>query len=86
MEQNIQPLNRVALDLGGFQIYWYGIIIGVGVLLGLWIAIKESERRGLHKELFIDLILFAVPIAIIFSDAFIMSFFNGVIINIRAKS
>ncbi len=65
MEQSIQPLNRVALDLGGFQIYWYGIIIGVGVLLGLWIAIRESERRGLHKELFIDLILFAVPIAII---------------------
>ena len=65
MEQNIQPLNRVALDFGGFQIYWYGIIIGVGVLLGLWIAIRESERRGLHKELFIDLILFAVPIAII---------------------
>ena len=53
------------LDLGGIQIYWYGIIIGVGVLLGLLIAIRESERRGLHKELFIDLILFAVPIAII---------------------
>lgn len=65
MEQNIQPLNRVALDLGGIQIYWYGIIIGVGVLLGLWLAIRESERRGLHKELFVDLILFAVPIAII---------------------
>ena len=65
MEQSIQPLNRVALDLGGFQIYWYGIIIGLGVLLGLWIAIRESERRGLHKELFVDLILFAVPIAII---------------------
>lgn len=65
MEQNIQPLNRVALHLGGIQIYWYGIIIGVGVLLGLWLAIRESERRGLHKELFVDLILFAVPIAII---------------------
>ena len=26
---------------------------------------RESERRGLHKELFVDLILFAVPIAII---------------------
>lgn len=65
MEQNIQPLNRVALDLGGIQIYWYGIIIGLGVLLGLWLAIREAERRGLHKELFVDLILFAVPIAII---------------------
>lgn len=65
MEQTIQPLNRVALDLGGIQIYWYGIIIGVGVMLGLWLAIRESQRRGLHKEVFVDLILFAVPIAII---------------------
>ena len=29
------------------------------------LAIREAERRGLHKELFVDLILFAVPIAII---------------------
>ncbi len=65
MEQNIQPLNPIALDLGGLQIHWYGIIIGVGVLLGLLLAIRETERRGLHKELFVDLILFAVPIAII---------------------
>lgn len=65
MEQTIQPLNRVAIDLGGIQIYWYGIIIGVGVMLGLWLAIRESERRGLHKEVFVDLILFAVPISII---------------------
>jgi phosphatidylglycerol:prolipoprotein diacylglycerol transferase len=65
MEQDIQPLSRVAIDLGVLQIHWYGLIIGVGVLLGLLLAIRESERRGLHKELFIDLILFAVPIAII---------------------
>jgi phosphatidylglycerol:prolipoprotein diacylglycerol transferase len=35
------------------------------VLLGLIIALRESERRGLDKEIFTDLILFAVPIAII---------------------
>ena len=43
MEQNIQPLNRVALHMGGIQIYWYGIIIGVGVLLGLWLAIESRS-------------------------------------------
>ncbi|MEH6947168.1 prolipoprotein diacylglyceryl transferase [Bacillus sp. JJ634] len=65
MEQDIQPIGRVALDLGVLQINWYGLIIGIGVLLGLVLAIREAERRGLHKELFVDLILFAVPIAII---------------------
>jgi phosphatidylglycerol---prolipoprotein diacylglyceryl transferase len=62
---SIQPLDRVFLHLGPITIYWYGVIIGVGVLLALYIATREAERRGLPKELFVDLILFAVPIAII---------------------
>lgn len=65
MEEQIQPISRVALDLGIVSITWYGLIIGIGVMLGLWLAVRESERRGLHKELFVDLILFAVPISII---------------------
>ncbi|MGN7395172.1 prolipoprotein diacylglyceryl transferase [Peribacillus frigoritolerans] len=65
MEQGIQPLNPIAIDLGPIQVHWYGLIIGFGVLLGLIIALRESERRGLEKEIFTDLILFAVPIAII---------------------
>lgn len=65
MEQGIQQLNPIAIDLGPIQVHWYGLIIGFGVLLGLIIALRESERRGLDKEIFTDLILFAVPIAII---------------------
>ncbi|MFS0888195.1 prolipoprotein diacylglyceryl transferase [Peribacillus frigoritolerans] len=65
MEQGIQPLNPIAINLGPIQVHWYGLIIGFGVLLGLIIALRESERRGLDKEIFTDLILFAVPIAII---------------------
>lgn len=65
MEQGIQPLNPIAIDLGPIQVHWYGLIIGFGVLLGLIIALRESERRCLDKEIFTDLILFAVPIAII---------------------
>ena len=65
MEQALQPLNPIAIDLGPIQIHWYGLIIGFGVLLGLIIALRESERRGLDKEIFTDMILFAVPIAII---------------------
>ena len=60
--------------MGGLQIHWYGIIIGVGVLLGLLLAIRETERRGLHKELFVDLILFAVPIAIICARIYYVMF------------
>ncbi|PMC36359.1 prolipoprotein diacylglyceryl transferase [Bacillus sp. UMB0899] len=74
MEESIQPLDPTFLELGPIQIQWYGLIIGVGALLGLWIAVRESERRGLHKDTFVDLILFALPIAIICARAYYVIF------------
>ncbi|WYP25781.1 prolipoprotein diacylglyceryl transferase [Alkalihalobacillus sp. FSL W8-0930] len=65
MDENIQALNRVFLELGPITIYWYGVIIGLGVLLGYILASRESVRRGLPKDIFADLLLFALPIAII---------------------
>jgi phosphatidylglycerol---prolipoprotein diacylglyceryl transferase len=74
MLANIQPLDRVFLELGPITIYWYGVIIGTGVLLGLFLAMRESERRGLPKETFVDLVLWAVPIAILCARAYYVIF------------
>ncbi|RAK19966.1 phosphatidylglycerol:prolipoprotein diacylglycerol transferase [Anoxybacillus vitaminiphilus] len=74
MLANIQPLDRVFLELGPITIYWYGVIIGTGVLLGLFLAMRESERRGLPKETFVDLVLLAVPIAILCARAYYVIF------------
>jgi phosphatidylglycerol---prolipoprotein diacylglyceryl transferase len=65
MEENIQPLNRIALDLGPLQVHWYGVIIITGLVLAMWLAMREAERRGLGKEIIADLMLWAIPIAII---------------------
>ncbi|WP_210365329.1 prolipoprotein diacylglyceryl transferase [Bacillus sp. REN3] len=65
MEKNIQPLDPVAFSLGPIQVYWYGIIIGAGIAIALWLAIREGERRGLPKDIFADLMLWAIPISII---------------------
>lgn len=65
MGQTIEPLNRVAVQIGPIHIYWYGIIIAAGALLGLLLAMREGRKRGLPANTYIDLILFAAPIAII---------------------
>ncbi|WNS75045.1 prolipoprotein diacylglyceryl transferase [Bacillus sp. DTU_2020_1000418_1_SI_GHA_SEK_038] len=65
MESMIQPLNPIAISLGPIEIRWYGIIIGVGIALALLLVMREAERRGLQKDLFADLMLWAIPIAII---------------------
>lgn len=65
MEENIQPLDPIAFSLGPITVHWYGVIIGVGLALALIIAMREGEKRGLQKDIFADLMLWAIPIAII---------------------
>jgi len=55
----------VFFKLGPISIYWYGVIIATGVLLAIWLAMRESDRRGLNKDYILDLVMFAIPIAII---------------------
>ncbi|MFC0273943.1 prolipoprotein diacylglyceryl transferase [Metabacillus herbersteinensis] len=74
MEGLIEPIDRVAISLGPIRIYWYGVIIMTGAIIGLLIATKESERRSLPKDTFVDLVLFAVPIAIVFARAYYVIF------------
>lgn len=74
MEETIQPINPIALSLGPIQVHWYGVIIGVGIALALFLAMREAERRGLDKELFPDLLLWAVPIAIISARIYYVAF------------
>lgn len=63
--ENIQQIDRVALEIGPITIYWYGIIIGAGLLMGWILASKESKKLGLCSDILADFLLWAIPIAII---------------------
>jgi prolipoprotein diacylglyceryltransferase len=39
-------MDRVALDLGMVQIYWYSIFIFLGVLAASIVVEREAKRRG----------------------------------------
>ncbi|MBS4219403.1 prolipoprotein diacylglyceryl transferase [Bacillus sp. FJAT-49711] len=61
----IEPINPIAIKLGPIPVHWYGVIIGIGIAVALFLVIRESEKRGLHKDTFPDLLIWAIPIAII---------------------
>ena len=65
MEETIQPIDPIAIALGPIQVHWYGVIIGLAIILALYIAVRETEKRGLDKDVFMDLMLWAIPIAIL---------------------
>ncbi|MDF9478954.1 prolipoprotein diacylglyceryl transferase [Bacillus cereus] len=62
---SIQPLNRIAIQFGPLTVYWYGIIIGIGILLGLILAIREGKKLQVPSNTFTDLVLYALPISIL---------------------
>jgi len=53
-------MNRVAIDLGFFQIYWYSICILLGILLGMIIVFREGKRKNVSYETMSDLIFWTV--------------------------
>ena len=63
--EDIKPIDPIAISLGSIDIRWYGIIIGCGLILALVLAMREGNRRGLGKDDFPDLMLWAIPISII---------------------
>lgn len=62
---SMQPIDRIAFEIGPITVYWYGIIIITGILLGWLLATRESKRLGLNKDIFSDLLIWAIPISII---------------------
>ncbi|WP_374722410.1 prolipoprotein diacylglyceryl transferase [Peribacillus tepidiphilus] len=70
----IEPIDRIAIELGPIHIYWYGVIIISGAMIGLWLAIRESKRRGLPEDTFVDLVMFALPISIFVSRVYYVMF------------
>jgi len=58
-------LNRVALVLFGRNVYWYGIIIGLGFLLAVLWCCRRASSFGLRQDDIYDLLIAEVPLCII---------------------
>ena len=62
--------SRVAFSIGSKPIYWYGIIIAAGFLLAVYYAMKRADQFGLTQDNIIDMLICAVPLAIIGARAY----------------
>lgn len=54
-----------SISIFGFEIAYYGIIIGSAILIGLLIALKEAKRTRQNPEHYYDLAIFGVVFSII---------------------
>ena len=61
----INHLSRVIFQIFGYDVYWYGVIIGSGILISLALAIHEAKRTKQNPEHYIDIALFGVIFSVI---------------------
>ena len=60
-------LNRVAFTIPFLNrpVYWYGVIITCGLVLAVYLCIRWGGRFGINEDNIIDMMLFAVPAALV---------------------
>ncbi|WFA09623.1 prolipoprotein diacylglyceryl transferase [Tissierella sp. Yu-01] len=58
-------MDPIAFTIFGIEVRWYGVLISLGVIIGTILALREAKRKGVNEDTIIDLLLFAIPVAII---------------------
>jgi len=66
--------NPVAIEDIGNGIYWYGIILAIAMLAGLFLCMKQAKNYGLTEDNVMDLVLWAAPLCILGSRAYYVLF------------
>lgn len=58
-------VNRVALAIGGFNIYWYGVIIAAGMLLAMLYAFRNAVDYGIDSDRLVDVVAIGAVMSIV---------------------
>lgn len=58
-------IDPVAIQIGPLSIRWYALCIMTGLILAVYLAMKEAPRKKINPDDILDFILIAFPLAII---------------------
>ena len=58
-------VSRSLFSVFGIPVYSYGLIIGIGVILGFIYASNEIKRQGITQDDFLNMFITALPVAIL---------------------
>lgn len=67
-------ISAKAIDVGN-GIYWYGILIALGMLLAIWWCMRERRKYGIREEDLLDGLLWGIPSAIVGARLYYVLFY-----------
>ena len=68
----VNPGRSIAL--GNFNIYYYGLVIALGLMLAVLYACKRGKEFGLKEDDILDGVLWVTPFAIVCARAYYVAF------------
>lgn len=78
------------INIFGVEIAFYGMVIGIGIMMGLYMATKEAKRSGQNPETYYDLVMYGVFFSFLGARLYYVAFSwdyykdnMGQILNIR---
>ena len=48
-------MDPIAIKIGSLTIHWYGVLVALGFLIGLWLASRRGLREGIAPEKIMDI-------------------------------
>ncbi|MGL6174095.1 MAG: prolipoprotein diacylglyceryl transferase [Cellulosilyticaceae bacterium] len=67
-------IDAIAFNVFGMPVYWYGIILTTGIMLGLLMAMYIAKKEGMNPDLIFDFLLYDIVFAIIGARAYFVAF------------
>ena len=57
-------MDPVAITLGPLEIRWYAVFILLGLMLGVYLAVKEAPRKKILQDDIMQLMIFVQELVI----------------------
>ena len=67
-------IERVAFYVGDKPVYWYGIIIAIGLLLGVMTVLPLAKKKNISSDTIYDIVLWGLPSAVVCARVYYVAF------------
>ena len=68
------PVSRVAFEIFGYAVYWYGLLIALAIIVCLSLSAKQASDYKLKSDDILDTFILIIPMMIIFARLYYVIF------------
>src|SRR5512142_3346844 len=54
------PIDPIIFHFGHLALRWYSLIIMVAIAIGLWVALREADRKGFSRDAIYDMAIWLI--------------------------